>query len=290
LGRFLDLSCTGRLSGLPGIPPFVAPGSTRLVCAAAKRFPECRTSIVKIYKKYTFPIIDLPLFLMPLQTVARTPGVREDLVRSVAAMAAAGLARCEIEDGFSAAAAFETLRVCWDVKPGIAENIGEIIEFSMMWLTEAKLMKQDNADMDMFFEIVPPIVKFIMAVYARPVGVLINTEVFKRALYFLPYPPEVKGNEGILKDALRILNNEKLDRFWNRICAIIMEMVVLSDEDLQTFKFAPETITAMKEGIREKLVGNPVRTKKVLKKLQNAKRDKLQIDELLAEQISLSDH
>jgi hypothetical protein len=104
----------------------------------------------------------------------------------------------------------------------------------------------------------------------------------KRVCYFLPFPAEVKCFPLILRDMLRIVKLKGFDFLKNNACAIFVEVLALSPEDLAAFKLPDEMIPDMKAQIKLTLSGEPARIKKVVGKLTNASRDRVTLEQILA--------
>jgi hypothetical protein len=172
--------------------------------------------------------------------------------------------------------------MCWELSANFFSEADVAVEWAMRWLMPADWKRQDDPEMSELLSIVPILVRFIVAVYALGSGVFVHREAVKRVFYFLPFPPEVKDGNGLMKHILALIFKPEFAFLKNKACVVFAEVFSLQPEDIWGLGFEYDTLLAMRYQAKRILTEEPERIERVRARLSATARDQQGLERILS--------
>jgi hypothetical protein len=110
----------------------------------------------------------------------------------------------------------------------------------------------------------------------------VDEETLEKLLNLLPFPPEVKRQEAILRCAMKLLGIDKFMFLGTSICHVLAQLLILDADELDAFHFQKQTVDLMTIAVTKRLNEDDVRKRGVMERLTNPGRDRPLVERLLA--------
>lgn len=224
-----------------------------------------------------------PGFFMPIMTAIKIQKVPKEDIENFCNGLLDILKKKKVKAIYkSACAAIETLSVVFNVIPEALNPIEPKVEAVSDFLKEIDLSELESPKMQNMIETAPYACNFILDVYANiNEEININEDLLLTIFKLLPFPVEVKCNEVILKNIMKMIMKDKFSKWKIKSCRVLAAYLLLDKKDLDEFKFDPKTVEQMIFFLNKIVAESPQNFDKILKYFHNKNRDVPKLKELI---------
>ena len=260
--------------------PIFIPQFTDFITLFVKRAPTGAPLILECFRKYIQDInpnslmFGIPGVLLPIKEMINYKMLKiedfEIIWEKIKYLFKKGNM---IVHGKGICISIETLQLAFDKMPELVDPIDEKISSAAHFLNGINLEGEFVEQMQKQIEIVPTLCDFVFDVYANKKNAKLDENLFNRLIDLMPFPWEVKCNQSILKNLIKIMFDERFELYKIKVCRIIVSYLLLDKKELNRFKFNDAFIKEMKESVKKVAHENDKNISKIGKYFPNEKRD-----------------